>query len=198
MQVTGFNDTRELTKAFQDGDEKALKIYFNEFYPALCLYASSFTHDMEPAKEIASEAFYKTWKYREQFIDPGAVRAYLYTIVRRDASRWHIKEQRMKLSTLLPGEGMEEIAADEFARLVTAETLRHIYNAIETLPGECRKIYRMLYVDGKKTAEIATELNISPSTVKAQKARGLNLLRKKILLLVISISLLAEKIIVSL
>jgi RNA polymerase sigma-70 factor, ECF subfamily len=193
-----FNDSSRLSKAFQRGDTKALEVYFNVFYPALCYYASSYTHDMEVAKEIASEAFVKTWKYREQFTNAGSIRAYLYKVVRGDASSWHIKKQRFPLAPIPDEEDPSLQDADEFAKLVKAETLRHLYNAIENLPAECRKIFRLLYIDGKKVAEIADELNISPSTVKAQKARGLALLRKKITLLVLSIPVLVEKIIGSL
>jgi RNA polymerase sigma-70 factor (ECF subfamily) len=184
--------------AFQQGDEKALEVYFNEFYPSLCYYASSYTHDMEIAKEIASEAFVKTWKYREQFTNAGSIRAYLYKVVRGDASSWHIKKQRNPIRALPDNEDFVSPYPDEFAKLVKAEMLRHIYNAIEALPAECRKIFRLLYIDGKKVAEIADELNLSPSTVKAQKARGLALLRKKITLLVLSIPVLFEKIMDSL
>jgi RNA polymerase sigma-70 factor (ECF subfamily) len=193
-----FNDNVALTSSFRQGDEKALVIYFNTFYPALCSYAFSYAHDMETAKEIAAEAFYKTWKYRQQFINPGSIRAYLYTIVRRDAAYWHQQKKRFTITALPGDEAIESPEPDEFAKLVKAETLRQLYNAIEQLPVECRKVFRMLYVEGKKVKEIAEELNISPSTVKAQKARGISLLRKKITLLVLSISLLVEKIMVSL
>jgi RNA polymerase sigma-70 factor (ECF subfamily) len=191
MKDSVFTDSPELVQAFQQGDVKALEVFFNEFYPALCYYASSYTHDMEVAKEIASEAFVKTWKYREQFTNAGSIRAYLYKVVRGDASSWHIKKQRLPLTALPDDEDPALQDVDEFAKLVKAETLRLIYNAIESLPAECRKIFRLLYIDGKKVAEIANELNLSPSTVKAQKARGLALLRKKITLLVLSIFLLA-------
>src|SRR5687768_10830748 len=93
-------DSPELIQAFQQGYVKALEVYFNEFYPALCYYANSYTHDMEIAKEIASEAFVKTWKYREQFTNAGSIRAYLYKVVRGDASNWHIKKQRSPVSAL--------------------------------------------------------------------------------------------------
>ncbi|WP_276504916.1 RNA polymerase sigma factor [Terrimonas pollutisoli] len=60
MNSKTLSDNVELTGAFQQGDIKALNAYFDEFYPALCYYANSYTHDMEVAKEIASEAFVKT------------------------------------------------------------------------------------------------------------------------------------------
>lgn len=185
-----FTDKQEIVEAFQQGDQKALEAYFNEFYRALCYYAFSYTHDMEVAKEIASEAFIKTWKYREQFVNPGSIRAYLYKIVRGDASNWHKAQQRLPLSHIKDDEDFVSMDSDEFSKLVKAETLRHIYYGIESLPPECRKIFRLLYIDGKKVSEIAEQLQISTSTVKAQKARGLAMLRNKILLLAFSITLL--------
>lgn len=174
-----FSDSFELTKAFSEGDENSLKLYFNEFYPALCVYANSFTHNMEVAKEIASEAFYKTWTYREQFINPGSIRAYLYVLVRHDASRWHIKDQKLKIVPLKDFWRAQLLDHDEFSRLVKAETFGILYNTIESLPPECRKVFKLL-LTGRKIAEIADLLKVSVSTVKAQKARGITLLKKRI------------------
>jgi DNA-directed RNA polymerase specialized sigma24 family protein len=45
----------------------------------------------------------------------------------------------------------------------------------------------MLYIEGKTVRETADELGFAPSTIKAQNARGLVILRKKIKLYLYSI-----------
>lgn len=198
MKAAAFRDSIQLTLAFQQGDEKALEAYFNEFYPALCIYACSFTHDMEIAKDIASEAFFKTWKYRGQFVNPGSIRAYLYKVVRGDAAAWHKKQLRLPTAAISPNLEAASPDPDAWTSLVEAETYRQVYAAIENLPPECRKIFRLLYIEGKKVAEIAKELQLSPSTVKAQKARGLTMLRKRVSFLALFTIVLVQKIFCSL
>jgi RNA polymerase sigma factor (sigma-70 family) len=67
------------------------------------------------------------------------------------------------------------------ARYTSTENLHLLHKAIEELPPRCKQIFQLLYIQGKKTEEVAKEMSISPDTVRAQKARGLNLLRPKLL-----------------
>lgn len=63
--------------------------------------------------------------------------------------------------------------------IIRAEVIGNLYKAISSLPTECRKVFKMLYIDGKKVSEIAEALQVSPSTVKSQKTRGLAILKNK-------------------
>jgi len=84
---------------------------------------------------------------------------------------------------------------DCFNSLVTAEISGELLNAINTLPVECSKVFRLIYIEGKSIKETAETLQISPSTVKTQKARGLAALRKKLsyfMLLITNIPLIKE------
>jgi len=56
-----------------------------------------------------------------------------------------------------------------------------IYSAIDRLPTQCKKVFILHYIDGKKISEIAEELNISVGTVKTHKVRGIDLLQKSLL-----------------
>lgn len=167
--------------AFQRGDEKGLAFFFDELYPALCIYANYYTANEAAAQEIASEAFLKTWKTRSQFFRAGSIRAYLYTIVRRDAIKWHQKEKRiMDMRKNDDEKNVNEDNDNPFTNLVRAETARHLHRAISTLPPQCRKVFQLLYLEGKTVGEIAAILQLSPSTIKTQKQRGLEALRKQL------------------
>lgn len=163
---------------FQQGDELALSWFFKRLYSALCIYATRFTGNEEASKEIVSGAFYKTWKQHSQFTSANSIRLYLYTIVRHDAARFHQKEQRV--IRLHQTSAQNQPSQDNiFDSIIKAETAHQLYAAIEMLPKKCRNIFRLLYVEGKSVNETATELNIAASTVRAQKIRGLNTLRRK-------------------
>jgi RNA polymerase sigma-70 factor (ECF subfamily) len=53
------------------------------------------------------------------------------------------------------------------------EELTLLSNAIEELPGSCRRVMTLRFVYGLKTREIAEELELSPNTVKAHLAKGI-------------------------
>ena len=64
--------------------------------------------------------------------------------------------------------------------IIRAEFYGELYRAINTLPPECRKIFTMLYLEGKTVRETAEELGLALTTVKTQKVRGLAALKKKL------------------
>lgn len=57
------------------------------------------------------------------------------------------------------------------------ETNGRVINAIETLPPKCKEIFIKSRNEGKRYADIATELNISVKTVEAQIGKALKILR---------------------
>ncbi|MGC1631374.1 MAG: sigma-70 family RNA polymerase sigma factor, partial [Gelidibacter sp.] len=52
--------------------------------------------------------------------------------------------------------------------------------ALDRLPLKCRKVFEMSCLDGMKYKDIAQELNISLITVKSQRARAIELLKKQL------------------
>ena len=57
--------------------------------------------------------------------------------------------------------------------------IRHLYNGIQSLPPEQRRII-LLSIAGVKGEEIARRLGISINTVKTQKYRGYRTLRNRL------------------
>jgi RNA polymerase sigma-70 factor (ECF subfamily) len=174
-------DFRDYTILFQQGEEKGFAWFFRSLYPALSFYAFKITGDREASEEIASSAFIKIWESHEQFSDPLSIRKYLYCIVRNDALK-HLRKE--KQSVAFNREVIylyaNEHEKDCFNNLVTTEITLELHQAIDALPAECKKVFRLMYIEGKSIQETAEALHLSASTVKTQKKRGLDALRKKI------------------
>ena len=64
--------------------------------------------------------------------------------------------------------------------IVSSEISSRIYQAIETLPAQCREVTRMAYIQGLKNQEIADNLQISINSVRVHKQRAIHLLRDKL------------------
>lgn len=177
-------DNKDCALSFQQGEEKGFAWFFRNLYAALSFYAFKITGDKETSEEIASSAFIKIWQKHEQFSDALSIRKYLYRIVRNDALK-HLRKDKQssaitKEVTYLYGSEHEK---DCFNSLVATEITNELHQAINSLPAECKKVFRLMYVEGKSVQETAAALHLSPSTVKTQKARGLAALRKKMALL---------------
>lgn len=166
----------EMALSFQEGNEKALSFFYHEFYPALAHYCFQLTQSRPVAEEIASEAFVKTWRMHYKLNSYAGIKAYLYKVVHRDSIEAISSEQRRaERYRQMP----QEINTDSpFDNMVRSEVYRLIHTALKDLSPANRRVMIMHYLEGKTTGQISRELNLHPSTVKTQKTRGLQALRK--------------------
>ena len=64
--------------------------------------------------------------------------------------------------------------------MIETEIFSRLRKAIEKLPRECRKVFELYYFEGMNNEKAAQTLRISIETVKAQKKRGKQILRKNL------------------
>jgi len=181
MEAGNHSITRdEYAHAFQQGDEQALAFFYHEFHPVLSLHAYRLVEDRSIAEEIAAEALVKTWKMHWKLDSYGAIRAYLYKIVHRD-SLAYIRKEKKRTAMHQQSQPPQTVSDTPFDHVVRSEVYRIIHTALKDLSPANRKVIIMHYLEGKTTGQIARELNVHPSTVKTQKNRGLQALRKQLL-----------------
>ena len=68
---------------------------------------------------------------------------------------------------------------DLMESLIQAEVIAALHKELNALPQGCQHVCRLIYMEGKKYEEVASELNISVNTVKSQRSLALRLLREK-------------------
>jgi RNA polymerase sigma-70 factor (ECF subfamily) len=172
----------DVVSRLRKGDTRALHALHDLYYPALCHFAVSLLGDIQAAQDVVTEVFVVLWKKNRDFETLQNIKAFLY-ISTRNACLNHIKRQQrdtaMKsgLSNYLSAD-REEFALNEMIR---AEVLQQIYEAIEALPSQCRKVFKLCYMEGLSNLEVAERFSISVNTVKNHKVKALGLLRLKFL-----------------
>lgn len=173
-------DENEMTLAFQQGREEGFDFFFRALYPSLCFFANGILNDRCEAEDIASFSFIKIWKKHSQFNHPGSIRSYLYQIVRNDClTHLKLKTREGKMEEEIRHLTIFDTTPDIEKDIISAEFLRELYKGFSHLPSQCERVFKMLYVEGKTVKDIAKELQLSESTIKTQKARGVLTLRKR-------------------
>ena len=172
-------DDIAIITCMHSGDEKALKFLFARFHVGLLYFSSQYLQNSLAAEDIVAESFLKLWKRKENFESLPAIKSFLYVTVRnaclnqlKQANRYAACHEEIKYLA----EKTEELFSDQ--TMVKAELLTRIWENVEQLPPVRRKIFKMMFLDGLNTFEIARMLQISVDTVRVQKARALNTLRK--------------------
>lgn len=178
MSIYSNYTDQELTDLLKLGDGQAYDHIFRRFYPVLCFFARKFLPLSGMAEEVVQDVLFKIWQKRADFDSYTSIKAFLY-ISTKNACLDGIEQEQRKLkrdnSWYLQRSDFEP---DVEERIIHAEVLMEVSQAIDLLPDQCRKIMKMSYEQGMSGKQIAEEMQLTVSTVNNQKARGISLLRK--------------------
>ena len=124
------------------------------------------------------ETFVYLWQNQNDFTDVVSTKVFLYRTIKNKCLN-QLKHQKVK-DKLQENPNKSDSEENLFEQnYIKEETVRLIYQAIETLPDNCKSIIE-LALKGLKNPEIAKELNISVNTVKTHKKTAYSLLRIKL------------------
>lgn len=150
---------------------------FNQYYAALCLYASRIVPNQGDAEDAVQEVFVKIIERKVSFISKEHLQNYLYISV-RNAALSYMRKEGVKSKYEEFQQAIQDNNVD--SEIVEIEVYRQLSHALETLPTECRKIVELTYIQNLDNQTVAQMLGLSVNTVKAQKMRGKKLLREKL------------------
>lgn len=177
-----------MTKKFSDAELSTLLSQFNDrnnlafckvyemIYDELFYFTSSVYKDTEVvASDVLHDILIKLWESKSvKFNTLLSLKGYMYISV-KNKFRDYISHRKTKdkFSSAM------RLTEDYFvSQIAESETLSIVAEAVQALPAECAKVFRM-FIDGWEVKEIAESLNKSQSTVYAQKQEAITILKKK-------------------
>jgi RNA polymerase sigma-70 factor (family 1) len=173
------NPEQHIIAGFQQGSKDAFAEVYNAHYSRLYAFIKKLVDDKEEARDIAAETFVKLWKLHANFNTAENIKAFLY-ITARNACMDFLRYRKRQITNKqefgyvqLQQEGMISTSNDEIKTLV----LKQIHSEIENLPAQCKRIFKMAWLEGKKNAEIASVMDLTEQTIRNQKARAVKILR---------------------
>lgn len=170
--------SQDLVKHIKQGNKKAFREVFDQFFNALCAFGYRYLNNTDLAEDMTQEAFISFWEKRNNFEHLNAVKTFLYTSIRNKCLN-HLKHQNVlkKHEQSL----LYELESEQFftAKVIEEETFNQLYIEIRELPIAAQEIM-ILALNGLKNQEIADELNISVNTVKTQKKISYSKLKEKL------------------
>ncbi len=169
-----------IIQKLRSGDEKFYKSVFYEYYPVLTYFANKYVNDIETAKEIVQEFFVRLYEKRFSLNIDTSFKSYLYKSVYNSCINYltqvAVREQHHRHIKNMTHE--KSVFSEVDMNMVELE--KKIYNEIEKLPAQCRRIFKMNRFDGLSNSEIAEKLQLSKRTVETQISKALRILRKNV------------------
>lgn len=177
-----------LISHLKNGDEAAYRKLYDLHYVLLCRYATQWVRDPFWAETIVGDVIFHIWEMRECFEIHVPLRSYLLRAVRNGCLNYlnqSSTRHELNLSNLNIEEGemtIPELVEENYplGHLLEMELEAEIVAAVESLPEDCRRVFKMSRYEHKKNEEISIALNISINTVKYHLKKALSLLRERL------------------
>lgn len=172
-------DEEKLVSAVRNGDEDAFETMYTRYAPALMRYSAMILKDEDAAYETVQDTFVSVWMNRRRLNPQKSIRNYLLRAVhnnslraiRKETAR-HLRErQSMNSDTVTYQPHEYENPGYDTESLIPA---------VEKLPEQSRKIFRMSYWENMKSMDIASELSISVRTVESTLYKTRKKLREEL------------------
>lgn len=170
------NNENQIILELKAGIESSYSQLFNEYYIVLSVFAASYVHDMETAREIVQDYFVHLFEIRDSLTIKTSLKSFLFQSVKNRCLN-HLKHLKLHEQHLLnlKAESVTGFSVEE--NMYAAELEYKIFQQVRKLPSKCQRIFKMSRMEGKKNAEIAGNLNISKRTVETQISKALKILR---------------------
>ncbi len=176
-------DEKYLFSQLKSGNEKAFEYFFKTYFEQLYQYAYQITKDQVQSEEIVEDTFVILWEKRKQIDLQGPPKSYLFRMVYNQCLNYfkHKKVNDKYKAFFMYHQPVSDFP-DSFSGY-PLETLIHqefqelLEQSIQKLPEQCRRVFTMSRLEGRKNKEIATLLGISVNAVKTQLMRGLKVVR---------------------
>lgn len=166
--------------SFQQGEERGFNYFYNLYYKPLVHFAFTLVKNTGEAEDIVEDSFVKFWQKRTGIEKLQGVKSWLYTTVRNASFNVLEKQNNRKAYAAQLKNFPPATLPDIQQNIIIAESMHQVYLALQNLSPKYQQVFKMLYVEGREVKDIAKELNLPLSTVKSQKAKTLELLRKQL------------------
>ena len=169
-----------IIRDFSVGQEKAFRILYEKYAPALRYFAAKYVGEEEVIDDIVQDVFVCLWEKRVDFKTEETIKAFLYKAVKNSCLNflkhqeyeWNYAEIIRKKTPVYETESDSIYTLDELYRM--------LYETLNKLPDNYRTVFIESFFKGKTHAEIAEELNLSVKSVNRYKQRTLELLRNEL------------------
>ena len=168
-------------------DQVAYRSLFEQYYVSLCQFARRYIDDQETREDIVQDVFVELWNNKSKIDFDDHIKSFLYKSVYTRSINFlkhksvvdsYTSEEKEFFAQKIAYYNYEN--SEVMARLENMELKKEILSAINDLPDQSRKVFKMSYLYEMKNKEIADILGISLRTVEAHMYKALKILRVKL------------------
>lgn len=161
------------------GDEHAFQILYEYYSPPIYGRLLRLVKSTTLAEDLLQQTFLNLWNSRAALDPQRSLSAYLFTIAGNlTLNAWRkAKRDKLLMASLLSG-ATEQYNNPTEEWLVKKENAQHIRRAIDALPPQRRKVFRLCKLEERSYAEVSHMLGISHSAVNDHIVKAVRTIKR--------------------
>lgn len=177
LPIADYYTEPELLLRISQGDPGAFRQLFTAYSRQVYTLCLRLTKDAEQAKDLTQEIFARLWTRRERLQGVTHFKGYLTTMA-LNLVRNYLQKKVLDISnedyllSYLKENALEPDREMEFKELQNA-----LQEAVDHLPPQLNRSFVLSRMAGMSHSEIASQMHLSPLTVKSHIARALTFIR---------------------
>ncbi len=164
----------------KNGDHHAFMKVYDLYFYQLSVFIKRYVHSESVSQDLTQDVFVKLWEKREFLDRVTNFNSYIYRMAKNHTLDYLKKVSRLEI---MPDDLLKEFkfSSNEVELFVTEqEYFKFLDNYMKTLPEKSQLIFNLCREHEKSYDEVASELNISKSTVKHHMVSTMKKLTKEI------------------
>ncbi|PVD50674.1 RNA polymerase sigma-70 factor [Terrimonas sp.] len=170
----------DLVKLLNGGDEKAFTEIYNRYWDKLFTTAVNRLGEVQEAREIVQNIFFKLWKRRTKVEIAQTLSVYLAAAVKYEVLNLLAAKNRHRIYQNHIQHVQSDISDETLQQLSFSELRKELESIVKDLPEKCRLVYKLSREAGYTNNEIARVMHISEKTVEAHLSKALRRLRNSL------------------
>ncbi len=161
-------------------DERCVRMMFDNYYHALCVYALKYLPSIEDAEDVVQNVFISFWENKKGHEFEGFLHSYLFGAVAKASLKVLEKKGRIVFDDVEEHVNLllEDMAlADEEELDILKERLSL---EVSRLPEKAREVFNAIVLENLSYKQAAERYNISLNTVKTHYSHALKKLRESL------------------
>lgn len=159
------------------GDAGSFEILVERYKEKAVRIAFSYTRNFDDAKDVAQEAFVKTFRSLNRFGGHSKFYTWFFRIVVNQSIDFIRKRKEVPSSGSTIFESIPDISGEASDSPRAEETRSLLMRSVEALAPQQRTVIVLTYFHDMSTHEVAEVMNVSEGTVKATRFQALEKLR---------------------
>lgn len=162
------------------GNKLVFEDVYYTFHERFYFYVLKKTASDELAEEVVQMTFIKIWEKRADLSGTFPIEVQIARVARSIMVDLLRKRAAERKTLDIIKQNADAVITNN--HVADKQLLEKVSETIESLPPECRKIFKLSREEGLSYSEIADHLSISPKTVENQVSKALKALRKAVAL----------------